>query len=73
MITHLVGNNLGLGLVPDIAIPSDGRRKVIEVNANWLDCSYEIHLHQAKTGANSMAVRTVAEIVQSQVGSFGNS
>ena len=67
MITQLVADGLGIGLVPDIAVSSDKKKDVTAVKTDWLNCPYQIYLNQSKAALNSVAARTVAEIIDTKI------
>lgn len=67
MITHLVAEGLGIGLVPDIAIRSDRKCDVVAIKADWLDCPYQVFLNQSKNAQNSVATRAVIDIIESKI------
>lgn len=67
MITHLVADGLGIGLVPDIAIRSDQNKAIVAIKTDWLDCPYQIYLNQSKKSLNSIATKAVVEIMGSEI------
>lgn len=72
MITQLVANGLGVGLVPDISLQTDKKQSVIEIKLPWLNCPYEVYLNQSKTAINSLAARTVAEVIETKIRKLSN-
>jgi LysR family transcriptional regulator, carnitine catabolism transcriptional activator len=67
-IAHLVAEGLGFGLVPDIAITADRRKKIKKVPTSWFECSYQIYLNQAKTiSKNRDVILAVSELLKKVV------
>lgn len=64
MITHLVANGMGIGLVPDIAIAAQDKNKIVSVKTDWFQYPYEIYLNQSKETQANAACRSLAGIIE---------
>ncbi|MNL36799.1 DNA-binding transcriptional regulator IlvY [compost metagenome] len=67
MITHLVAGGMGIGLIPDIAIASQDKNKIVSVKADWFEYPYEIYLNQSKEKQANAACRALVGIIENTV------
>jgi len=64
MITQLVSDGLGVGLIPDIALTSDRQISLVPLKTDWFHSPYEIYLHQSKSALSTVACRALAKIIE---------
>ncbi|MFZ3229429.1 MAG: LysR family transcriptional regulator [Pseudobdellovibrio sp.] len=66
MITRLVANGLGVGLVPEISIPSEIKNQLKIIKTDWFNYEYNIYLNQKKNLKLNTVVNSVREIVENE-------
>ncbi|MBC7466459.1 MAG: LysR family transcriptional regulator [Bdellovibrio sp.] len=67
MITDLTCKGLGVGLVPDICLTKDLKKKLTAVKPNWLNCDYDIYLVRSKSVQRNSVLLPVAAIFEASV------
>jgi LysR family hydrogen peroxide-inducible transcriptional activator len=61
VITQLVAEGVGVGLVPDISITAERRTQIKKVLTPWFKSSYEVYLSETKNPRNIVVRSVVAE------------
>lgn len=67
MITDLAAKGLGIGLVPDISLNKELKKKLSPVKTNWFKCDYEIYLSRSKNVQRNSVLLQVAAVFESIV------
>ncbi|MGZ5280449.1 MAG: LysR family transcriptional regulator [Pseudobdellovibrionaceae bacterium] len=67
MITQLVADGLGVGLIPDIALTSDRQKSLTPIKTDWFQSPYEIYLHQSKSALSTVACRALTKIIEAHL------
>jgi DNA-binding transcriptional LysR family regulator len=68
VISQLISDNLGIGLVPDISVTPDRRMKIKKLKADWFNCPYEIYLNEESRSKKSAAREVVIGHIRELMG-----
>lgn len=70
LITELVTEEYGCGLVPDISLTHERRKKIRKISAPWFNCPYDIYLNEGKSFQQHAVKAAVAKVISVAVRSL---
>jgi len=64
VISELVAQNQGVGLVPDISLSSERTSSIRRVSAPWFQCGYQIYLNQRRRQKQGLIQSVVSDVIK---------